>query len=42
MHRTLKQETAKPPKLNRKLQQIASCTFIEIYNQLRYCSLMAR
>jgi transposase InsO family protein len=35
MHRTLKQETAKPPKLNRKLQQIAFDTFIEIYNQER-------
>jgi hypothetical protein len=35
MHRTLKQETARPPKLNRKLQQDAFDTFAEIYNNER-------
>ena len=35
MHRTLKQETARPPKLNRSLQQMAFDTFSEVYNQER-------
>jgi transposase InsO family protein len=35
MHRTLKQETARPPKLNRALQQLAFDTFTEIYNNER-------
>jgi transposase InsO family protein len=35
MHRTLKQETARPPKLNRALQQHAFDSFIEIYNNER-------
>lgn len=35
MHRTLKQETTRPPKLNRILQQQAFDTFAEIYNKER-------
>jgi len=35
MHRTLKQETTRPPKLNRALQQLAFDTFAEIYNRER-------
>ncbi len=35
MHRTLKQETARPPKTNRALQQMAFDSFQEIYNNER-------
>ncbi len=35
MHRTLKQDTARPPKLTRVLQQLAFDTFREIYNHER-------
>jgi hypothetical protein len=35
MHRTLKQETTRPPKLNRALQQVAFDCFREIYNHER-------
>ena len=35
MHRTLKQETTRPPKFNRMLQQLAFDTFSDIYNHER-------
>jgi transposase InsO family protein len=35
MHRTLKQETTRPPKLTRAMQQLAFDTFREIYNHER-------
>lgn len=35
MHRTLKQETTRPAKLNRVLQQLAFDTFSEVYNHER-------
>lgn len=35
MHRTLKQETTRPPKLNRALQQLAFDAFADIYNNER-------
>lgn len=35
MHRTLKQETTRPPKFNRALQQLAFDAFAEVYNHER-------